>query len=93
MPTYLFRCADCGAFDVRCPIAERTQERACPRCGRLGRRVFTAPALRTLASPVRGALEAAERSSDTPEVVTSVPRSPRATPISTDPRHVMLPRP
>jgi putative FmdB family regulatory protein len=93
VPTYSYRCADCGAFDVRCAIAERTREQHCPQCGRPATRLITAPALRGLAGAVRGALEASERSADAPEVVTSLPRSRRATPITTDPRHLMLPRP
>lgn len=93
MPTYSFRCAACGAFDVQCAIADRTLTQRCPICGGEGSRLFTAPALRRLPVAVRGALAASERSADAPDVVTSVPRSSRATAVTRDPRHLTLPRP
>ncbi|HXV93615.1 MAG TPA: zinc ribbon domain-containing protein [Pseudonocardia sp.] len=96
MPTYRFRCARCGAFDLVRPMARSGEAASCPECGAEARRVFGAPALRALDPAVRGALDASAKSADAPEVVTSVPsagRRRRPTRITTDPRHATLPRP
>jgi putative FmdB family regulatory protein len=93
MPTYTYRCNEDGTFDVRRPIAERSDRESCPRCGQAARLMFSAPALHRTPAAVREVLTSAERSADTPAVVTSVPPGPRATPITRDPRHLRLPRP
>lgn len=94
MPTYSFRCPDCGGFEMRRPMAEADHPARCPRCSAAAQRVFGAPALRGLDPALRRALDADARSADAPDVVTSVPgRSRRATRITTDPRHARLPRP
>jgi putative FmdB family regulatory protein len=94
VPTYGYRCPSCGAFELVRPMAEASDPACCPDCGEVARRVFGGPALRTLDPGLRRALDAGARSSDSPQVVTSVPgRSRRATPITTDPRHARLPRP
>ena len=94
LPTYAFRCAQCGGFDSVRPMAEAGATAVCPSCGETARRVFVAPALRALDTGVRQALAAGEQSADSPQVVTSVPgRSRRTARITTDPRHHRLPRP
>ena len=94
LPTYAFRCAQCGGFDLVRPMAEAGATAVCPSCGETARRVFVAPALRALDTGVRQALAAGEQSADSPQVVTSVPgRSRRTAPITTDPWHHRLPRP
>ena len=94
MPTYDYRCAGCGEFEVRRPMAESAIPARCPGCGHPAARVFGAPALSGLDPTVRRALDAGARSAESPQVVRSVPgRSRRATPVSTDPRHARLPRP
>ncbi|HEY0573400.1 MAG TPA: zinc ribbon domain-containing protein [Pseudonocardia sp.] len=93
MPTYGFRCARCGPFDVRRSMTELSELERCPTCAGPASRVFGAPALRAVAPAMRRALDAQERSAHQPAVVTSTPPSHRRTPISTDPRHARLPRP
>jgi putative FmdB family regulatory protein len=94
VPTYGYRCDECGPFEVRHTLREptRTVER-CPRCAEAAGRVFGAPALRGMAPSVRRALDVHERSAHQPSVVSAVPPSRRATPVTTDPRHARLPRP
>lgn len=92
MPTYTYRCNEDGTFDVRRLIAERSERELCPRCGRTAPLVFSAPALHRTPAAIREALTSAERSADTPEVVTAVPPGSRATPTTRDPRHLRLPR-
>jgi putative FmdB family regulatory protein len=93
VPTYGYRCAACGPFDLILPMSAVTPQASCPDCAEPAPRVFGAPALRSLTPAVRGALTAQERSADAPAVVTSVPPSPRRFRTSTDPRHLSLPRP
>jgi putative FmdB family regulatory protein len=93
LPTYAFRCAQCGGFDLVRPMAEAGATAVCPSCGEAARRVFVAPALRALDTGLRQALAAGEQSADSPQVVTSVPGRSRPTARTTDPRHHRLPRP
>jgi putative FmdB family regulatory protein len=93
VPTYSYRCPECGGFDVVRPMAARAEREPCTGCGRPASRVFGAPALRGLAPGLRSALSAQERSADAPEVASTVPPSRRRTPVTTDPRHLSLPRP
>jgi len=97
VPTYTFSCARCGPFDVVRPMAASGADALCPGCGAVARRMFGAPALRTLGAGVRAALEKSERSADAPEVVTAVPpaggKRGQGVRYTTDPRHARLPRP
>ncbi|HEY2204212.1 MAG TPA: zinc ribbon domain-containing protein [Pseudonocardia sp.] len=93
MPTYGFRCAACGPFEVLRPMAEAAGSERCPQCAEVAPRVFGAPALRALEPGLRRALDAEHRSAHEPPVVTSTPPGRRSTPVSTDPRHARLPRP
>ena len=94
MPTYRFSCTVCGTFDLVRPMRESALAADCPGCARPGRRMFGAPALRSMSSGLRGALDTQYRSADAPEVVGSPP--PRTRPVqrqATDPRQLRLPRP
>jgi putative FmdB family regulatory protein len=93
MPTYRYRCAECGTFDLLRRMSERAEHEPCPGCGSPAVRVFTAPALHSVDAALGAALTASERSADSPAVVTAVPASRRRTPVTTDPRHLSLPRP
>ena len=41
MPTYDYRCQDCGPFEVIKSMNDATNPENCPDCGHLGERVFT----------------------------------------------------
>jgi putative FmdB family regulatory protein len=69
MPLYTFDCAECGPFELARPMAEAGAPGTCPACGAPARRVFTPPGLARLARPVRGALDAEEKSAHEPAVV------------------------
>ena len=93
MPTYSHRCPSCGPFDVIRPMAAADAPAECPACGTAARRTFGAPALRATPAGVRAAVEAGERSAETPDVVRTPPPTGRRPRVSTDPRHARLPRP
>ena len=95
MAIYTYSCPVCGSFDLNRPMAESSAPAVCPGCGGAGRRVFGAPALRSLDPGLRTALDAQHRSADQPAVVSSPPprSARRGQRHSTDPRHALLPRP
>ncbi|MGK2881425.1 MAG: FmdB family zinc ribbon protein [Mycobacterium sp.] len=94
MPTYSYRCEECGGFPVRVPMAEVSSTAMCPTCGAAARREYAGPGVRVLDAGLRRAFDTADRSAGEPTVTSSVPgRSRRATPITRDPRHARLPRP
>jgi len=43
MPTYLFRCAEHGEFDVTRPMAEASAPATCPTCQAEAKRIFVVP--------------------------------------------------
>jgi putative FmdB family regulatory protein len=45
MPVYVFRCHDCGSFELSRPMAEVGAAAYCPTCLGEARRVFTPPDL------------------------------------------------
>ncbi len=95
MPTYSYRCAACGPFDLVRPMTAVHERAGCPTCAAPGVRTYGAPALRRLDAGLRAAVEAGERSAEAPEVVRRVPAA-GGRPVSrtsTDPRHARLPRP
>ena len=95
MPTYSYRCAACGPFDLVRPMAAAPEPAPCLACGGPSSRIFAAPALRRLDPGVRDAVEAGERSAEAPDVVRRLPTAGRrrTTRTTTDPRHARLPRP
>jgi putative FmdB family regulatory protein len=93
VPTYGYDCACCGAFDLVRPMAQAGDPAPCPDCGEPGRRTWGAPALRSTDPALTRALDASAASAEAPVVVDRVPRGPRRTRTTTDPRHLRLPRP
>jgi putative FmdB family regulatory protein len=94
MPTYGFRCASCGEFDLVRPMSAAGAAASCPACGATAPRVYGAPALGGQDPGLHRALDASARSAEAPEIATSVPgRGRRAVRTTTDPRHARLPRP
>lgn len=68
MPVYVFRCRECGQFELARPMAKASDEACCPRCLREARRVFTPPRLTRLAAPLRTVLDQEEASAHEPEI-------------------------
>ena len=58
MPTYEYRCRDCGPFDERRGIAQATLPAACPVCAGSAARSYTPPGGRSAAGPFGGASRA-----------------------------------
>jgi putative FmdB family regulatory protein len=73
MATYLFRCPDCSVFEVVQPMAALRPTSPCPACGADAARVYTAPALATVPTGTHRAIEAADASAETPQVVRAIP--------------------
>jgi hypothetical protein len=93
---YVYRCPEHGRTETNCAMGAATAVVACPMCGAVAGRVFTAPRL-ALGSPVRRALiERTERSREQPDVVSAPPPGPGArqrADLSRNPALRRLPRP
>jgi len=93
VPTYTYRCAGCGSYDVVRPMAEEDPDPRCPHCGAGSRRVFSPPAVRQVATGLSRALSAAERSASEPQVVAAAPPSGQRVQRLDNARQASLPRP
>jgi putative FmdB family regulatory protein len=71
MAIYAFTCTGCGPFELSRPMAEAAAAARCPSCGATARRVYTPPGLARLAAPLRGVLDAEDRSAHEPEVASA----------------------
>ncbi|HEY8451843.1 MAG: FmdB family zinc ribbon protein [Micromonosporaceae bacterium] len=92
MATYEYRCTRHREFTVSLPIGEAAASRPCPVCGVDAVRVYSAPAVTRTPRRLAAAIDAAARSAETPEVVSTVPeRRRRRRPAN--PAHALLPRP
>ena len=68
MPTYEYRCDDCGDFTAYRPIAVRNDPCICPYCGKGSERVIlSAPTLATMSSTNRIAHATNERAAHSPK--------------------------
>jgi len=68
MPLYDFECQECGPFVAFSSIEERSRPAFCPDCGRMSRRVITAPNLCLMPTNTRTAHAVNERSQHAPRV-------------------------
>jgi hypothetical protein len=96
MATYVFRCAEDGVFEVRCPMGSAGRTAPCPACSAEGVRVYAAPMLGLADRRLGGMIDRTAKTRWEPEVVTSIPpggrrRRPNVTP--SDPALRKLPRP
>lgn len=67
MPTYDFRCRDCGDYSAIRPIARRDEPSACPTCGQAAERVMiSAPMYAGMDAGRRAAFATNERASHAP---------------------------
>jgi putative FmdB family regulatory protein len=93
MPTYSFRCSDCGPFDLARAITDVVVTPPCPSCSAPARRVFGSPSLATFSTGQHRLASLAAASAEQPAVTTSIPaalgrpHTPRR-----DPRLPALPR-
>lgn len=96
MARYEFVCAEHGAATISMPMASVTATAACPSCGEMSRRRYTAPGLALGDAAARRLIEATSRSAHEPAVVSS-PVGARMTPTrhrpTADPRTSRLPAP
>ncbi|RZL88937.1 MAG: zinc ribbon domain-containing protein [Variovorax sp.] len=68
MPTYDYRCDDCGGFDARRSVSDRDAPIACPDCGCISVRVLSAaPRLALMADGTRRAIAVNERAAHEPK--------------------------
>ena len=68
MPTYDYRCDDCGGFDARRGVSERNLPADCPDCGAPSPRVLSAaPRLALMADGTRRAIAVNERAAHEPQ--------------------------
>ena len=93
MPTYSFRCPDCGPFDLTRAITDDIAVPPCPTCAVPARRVFGSPRLTSFSTGQHRLAALAAASAEVPTVTTAIPtalgrpRQPRR-----DPRLPALPR-
>jgi putative FmdB family regulatory protein len=92
MAGYLYRCGQCGPWEVQRPIGTAETTSTCPRCGAAGPRLYTAPLLSRTPQAEAKARSGEEASRDAPAVTTSVPRAV-GRPARRDPRWNALPKP
>lgn len=94
MAVYGYRCSIHGGYDARHPIGTAPEREPCPRCRAPGARTYSSVMLSRAPRGVVTATDRAGTSSDTPEVVTSLPaRGGPPVRVSTHPAHRSLPRP
>jgi len=96
MAIYQYRCHRDGIIDVRRPIGTAPPRYTCPTCAGEAVRVFSAPMLSLASRPVVAAIDWAEKSRDSPEMVSTLPRRPGPTHSlggQVDPALMRLPRP
>jgi putative FmdB family regulatory protein len=70
MPSYDYRCVDCGPFVVVCPMGDAPSGAACPVCDGASRRVFSPPGVPRTPRAVARAFGRADASASEPSVVT-----------------------
>jgi hypothetical protein len=90
---YVYRCPEHGPTETNCAMGAATAVVACPVCGAVAGRVFTAPRL-AFGSPARRALiERTERCSEQPDVVAAPPPGGRRADVARNPALRRLPHP
>jgi putative FmdB family regulatory protein len=93
MVRYEYRCPTCGAWEAAMPMGAAQQALACPECGQMSARRWSAPSLNRMDPGSAGMRLREEASRDAPAVTTAVPPKAVRRPRSTDPRQARLPRP
>jgi putative FmdB family regulatory protein len=92
MATYVYRCPDCGPWEVWLRMGTARATAACPTCGSTASRQYTPPLLSRTPAPLAAARVREEASRDAPAVTTAVPKAVDR-PSPRDRRWQALPRP
>ena len=93
MPTYSFRCSDCGPFDLIQAMTEVVATPPCPTCTAPARRVFGLPELTSFSKGERRLAGLAAASAEHPAVTSTIPAALGRPPLPRrDPRLPALPR-
>jgi putative FmdB family regulatory protein len=84
MALYEYRCERDGAFEIRFALGTAATSTACPVCSDGAPRVFSSPMLLTQPRELVAAIDHAEKTRESPDVVTSLPHAPprRRTPMA-----------
>jgi putative FmdB family regulatory protein len=67
MPTYDYRCENCGPFAAIRRVAERDMPCACPTCDTPAQRTLSLPSLSLMAASARAGHQVNERSAHAPQ--------------------------
>ena len=93
MPTYSFRCSDCGPFDLTRAMTDVVATPPCPTCTAPARRVFGLPRLTSFSKGQHRLAALAAASAEQPAVTSTIPAAfGRPRPPRRDPRLPALPR-
>ncbi|PPG39400.1 FmdB family zinc ribbon protein [Pseudoclavibacter sp. RFBA6] len=94
MPTYTYGCDNSHRFDEVHTMSSVPDASACPDCGGPARRRPAAPHLSAAGSSTYGLIDAATKSAHEPQVVSSLPGTPRrpGAGVTRNPLHAKLPR-
>lgn len=77
MPSYEYRCPDCGIVEKVRPMGAATPAETCPTCGAAAKRVFSAPSLSRTPRPLASVVQQADKSRHEPAVVRREPQPTR----------------
>jgi hypothetical protein len=94
--TYQYACTTDGGTEIDAPMGSSPETVPCPVCSEPARRVFSQPMISAVDQKRMGVIDRTKASSDTPDVVTSLPGTGHRKPqrmAPPDPRLQKLPRP
>lgn len=77
MPSYEYRCPECGIVEKFYPMGAAPSAEACSDCGNVAKRLFSPPLLGRTPRRLASALEQADKSRDEPAVVRRDDNRPR----------------
>lgn len=96
MVTYQYACDGHGGTEIDAPMGSAPETVPCPACNEPARRVFSQPMISAVDQKRMGLIDKTKSTSDTPDVVTSLPSTGHRKPqrmAPPDPRLQKLPRP
>ena len=96
MALYEFACPACPVVEAFYPMGSAPDSIECPECGGQAERRISVPRLSIAGTTAFKVVDATKKSAHEPQVVSGpLPHSPssRATPTTSNPLHLKLPRP